>query len=207
MIKNIIFDIGGVLTEFDPNDFLSPFGFDEETSKTLSNAIFKNEFWKSYIVGKISSTQFKSACININPQLKEQIEYVLDKKNVSKMLPKLAKGVSFLKKMKADGYRIYILSNIVEDSKLYFKENFQEVTQILDGAVYSCEVHLKKPDEEIFKLLLRNYDLRPQECLFLDDSKKNIEKAKELGILSVLCQPMLNGEVFEKVETILKNTK
>ena len=46
MVRNAIFDIGGVLTAFDPNDYLSPFGFDAEKSKALNQAIFKNENWK-----------------------------------------------------------------------------------------------------------------------------------------------------------------
>ncbi len=72
MIKNIIFDIGGVLTEFDPNDYLSPFGFDQELSCTLSEAIFKNQFWKSYMVGHISPSQFKRAVITAHPELKKR---------------------------------------------------------------------------------------------------------------------------------------
>lgn len=133
MIKNIIFDIGGVLTGFDPNDYLGPFNFDEQTSKALSNAIFKNENWKKYMIGEISSTEFKRLAVQANPTLKAQIEFVLAPENTYKMLPRLEEGISFLKNMKLAGHNIYILSNIVDDSLSYFKSNFGDVTKLLSG--------------------------------------------------------------------------
>ncbi len=135
MIKNIIFDIGGVLTRFDPNDYLSPFGFEEQKSKALNFAIFKSPAWKDYMIGKVDKNQFKEIVIHDNIHLKKEIEFILDDKNTSKLLPPLAEGVEFLKSMKGEGYKIYILSNIVGASLEYFKNNFTDVLDIIDGSL------------------------------------------------------------------------
>ncbi len=199
MIKNIVFDIGGVITRFDPNDYLSPFGFDKDKSKALNEAIFKGVAWKDYMVGKIDKNQYKKMVVEENLHLKDYIEYILDDKNTSKLLPPLKEGVEFCKAMKKKGYNIYILSNIVGASLEYFKNSFEEVTECLSGAVYSCEVGLKKPDEQVFKLLLDRYNLVPSQTLFLDDSFKNVKKARELNINGELCQPLLNKNAFQEI--------
>lgn len=199
MIKNIIFDIGGVLTRFDPNDYLSPFGFDKEKSKALNFAIFKSPVWKDYMVGKIDKNKFKEFVVYNNKKLKKEIEFILDEKNAPKLLPPLTEGIEFLKTMKREGYKIYILSNIVGASLEYFKNTFTDVIDIIDGGVYSCEVGLQKPDEKIFELVLKNYHLVPSETLFLDDSLKNVEKACSLNIVGHLCQPLKRDGVFEEI--------
>lgn len=203
MIKNIIFDIGGVLTNFDPNDYLGAFGFSEEEAPKLSKAIFKNQHWKDYMVGLISPEDFKRNVIENNLELKDKIEYILAKENSYKMLPPLKEGVELLLSLKQKGYNIYVLSNIVKDSLDYFKSNFIEVLNSLSGAIYSCEVHLKKPDPKIYQLILDEYNLKADETMFLDDSKTNIASACELGIHGILFNPVIDKEVVEKVKKML----
>lgn len=204
MIKNIIFDIGGVLTEFDPNDYLGAFGFEGEKANTLSHAIFRNSLWKEYMVGNVSPDEFKANVIKENSQYKDEIEFILAKENTYKLLPPLQDGIDFLLKVKKEGYNIFILSNIVKDSLDYFKSNFKDVTSVLSGAVYSCEVGLKKPDEKIYSLILDRYNLESEETLFLDDQEKNIGNAEKLGIVAVAIQPMLKEGEFERIKKLLQ---
>ena len=199
MIKNIVFDIGGVLTRFDPNDYLSPFGFEEEKSRALNFAIFKSPAWKDYMIGKIDKNKFKEIVARENENIRQEVEFVLDDKNTSKLLPPLEEGVQFLKSMKREGYNIYILSNIVGASLEYFKNTFQDVLECVTGGVYSCEVGLRKPDDKIFEYLINKYNLVPSETLFLDDSLKNIEKACSLNIIGHHCLPLKKEGVFEEV--------
>lgn len=205
MIKNAIFDIGGVLTAFDPNDYLSPFGFDDEKSKALNQAIFKNDSWKDYMIGKINKQQFKQIVLSKNPDLKNDIEYILADENTNKLLPPLKEGIEFLKNCKRAGLRIFILSNIVEASLEYFKSEFTDVTSILEGGVYSCEVGMKKPDKKIYEFLLKKYDLKPEECVFFDDTQKNIDAACELGFKGLLCAPLKQKECFKDIKEQLNS--
>ncbi len=203
MIKNVVFDIGGVLTKFDPNDYLSPFEFEKKKSLQLNNAIFKSPAWRDYIIGKVDKNQFKEIVIRANANLREEIAFVLSDENTKKLLPPLDEGIALLKELKGRGYNIYILSNIVGASLEYFKKSFEDVTQLLSGGIYSCEVGLHKPDEKIFNLLLNRYNLKPQETMFLDDSFKNVEAAKALGINGILCQPLKDVTAFENVKKFI----
>lgn len=200
MLKNAVFDIGGVLTVFDPNDYLSPFGIEPEKAEVLNKAIFQSPHWKDYMIGKINKQQFKSLVCLENPGLKKEIENVLADENTHKLLPPLSSGIEFLKSCKRAGLKIYILSNIVEASLEYFKSSFKDVTSILDGGVYSCEVGMRKPDENIYKLLLNKFGLVPEETVFFDDSQRNIDAACKIGIEGMLCVPLKQEGIFEELE-------
>ena len=52
----------------------------------------------------------------------------------------------------------------------------------LDGGIFSCKVHLTKPDPAIYKLILAQYNLTAEECVFIDDTLPNIKAAEALGI-------------------------
>lgn len=204
MIKNVIFDIGGVLTEFDPNDYLKAFGYDDFKAEKVSKAIFKDVLWKTYMIGDVTPEEFKNSVISNNPDLKDEIAFALAKENAHKMLPPLYEGIKFLRNLKEQGFNVYVLSNIVQDSLDYFKENFKSVTDVIDGAVYSCEAHLRKPDIKIYELIMSKYKLNPEETLFLDDSERNVKAACQLKIIGLTCQPVVKEEEFKKVKNFIE---
>ena len=203
MLKNAIFDIGGVLTVFDPNDYLAPFGIEADKAEALNMAIFQSPHWKDYMIGKVNKEQFKSFVCLENPDLKVEIQNILADENTHKLLPPLNEGIEFLKKCKRAGLRVFILSNIVEASLEYFNSSFKEVTDILDGGIYSCEVGMRKPDEKIYKYILEKYDIKPEETVFFDDSQRNVDAACKLGINGILCVPLKHEGVFKDLETRL----
>ncbi len=88
------------------------------------------------------------------------------------------------KELKEKGYNLYILSNI---PKVPFEEirERDEFFKYFDGAVVSAYVKHLKPEKAIYKELLRNYSLNPEETLFIDDKLDNIKSAKELGISGI----------------------
>ncbi len=122
------------------------------------------------------------------------------------MLPPLQSGIDFLLKVKRQGYNVFILSNIVQDSLDYFKENFTEVTSVLNGAVYSCEAHLRKPDEEIYRHILSKYNLVAEETMYLDDCYKNALAACKLGIKGIHCTPIQKENEFDRIASLLEET-
>lgn len=86
---------------------------------------------------------------------------------------------NFIKAVRKKGYKIYILSNAPIESRAFFKQN--GILQFFDGAIFSAEEKIVKPDKRIYKILLNRYNLRAEECLFLDDRKENIDSALELN--------------------------
>ena len=107
--------------------------------------------------------------------------------------------------MKEQGYRIYLLSNY---SELLFQQHTKNASflQYIDGKVVSYQVHIGKPDPEIYRCLLEKFQIRPEESIFFDDRKKNIEAAEKLGIQGVwvtsreMLNDRLDGLLSEKEE-------
>ena len=73
-----------------------------------------------------------------------------------------------------------------------------QLGQLIDKCYLSYEIHLSKPQPEIFRFLLDTEQLDPAECLFFDDSARNIETAKALGINTMLVPPHANADFFRK---------
>ena len=94
-------------------------------------------------------------------------------------------SVQILKELKEKGHKLYALSNW--NAELYNRTvDDYPFLNWFDGKIISGEVRLKKPDDEIYHLLLQRFQLRPQEALFIDDNKTNIETAQRLGIQTIL---------------------
>ena len=56
---------------------------------------------------------------------------------------------------------------------------------LFDGGIFSCRVHMIKPEKGIYELLCKQYDLDPAECVFIDDNAKNVEGARSVGITAI----------------------
>ena len=87
------------------------------------------------------------------------------------------------KKLKSNGYNIYILSNMASCTYEYIKDQ-DDFFSIVDGTVVSAYEKVKKPDKKIFKILLERYNLNATECLLIDDddTNKTLEVANSFGI-------------------------
>lgn len=78
-----------------------------------------------------------------------------------------------------------MLSNTNEIHIDWIKENvsfFDEFKSYFDAFYLSHEINFRKPDAEIYEFVLKNHDLKPGECLFIDDTKENTDAAEALGI-------------------------
>lgn len=199
MVKNIVFDLGEVLIEFEPVKYLRQFGFDDDTNKLLSFIIFYSEEWNMCNSGGYSrNTEVRDILCKKYPQYAEKIKLVLTDEWV-KMLTRKEETVAFLKELKDRNFKIYILSNLSEESHNFMKQ--YDFFGLVDGGVYSYAEKICKPDRKIYKILLEKYNLIPEETIFIDDNKKNIEVAEELGIQGVVFD---NLEVVkEKVEKLI----
>ena len=185
--KNIIFDLGGVLIKWKPNEIIADLfkNHPKETIQKLQNEfqiVFAHQSWSDLERGKISN---KEAISNLPPYIdKNNFSFFLE--NFHKYLTPLEKGLSILRKVKHAGYRTYVLSNFHEKpfEKVYARNSFWN---LFKGMVVSYRETVMKPEKEIYEILLTRYNLNPHESIFIDDMQKNIDGAKELGIDGILC--------------------
>ena len=93
-----------------------------------------------------------------------------------------------MEELKGMGYRLYLLSNANRRLREYLPRI--PGSQYLDGLVVSAEEKLLKPQAEIYHVLYDRYDLKPEECVFLDDTQKNLDAAEKFGIHTILFRGM-----------------
>lgn len=184
MIKNVIFDLGRVLINFDPETYLEEIGLDKKTKNIYLNDIFKGDEWLDLDKGIITEEQ---AIIKISAKgnIKEkEVRKILDARIA--FFTELSLNSPLVKKVKDNGYKLYILSNF---PKIPFEVLFKkyEFFKNFDGGVVSYEkgVNAIKPNPKIYDILLSKYNLFPTETVFIDDTLVNIEKAEEYGIIGI----------------------
>ncbi|MCI5509821.1 MAG: HAD family phosphatase [Eubacterium sp.] len=200
MIKNIIFDVGKVLVEYDPDGMMKKLGFDEETLQTVNQAVFQNELWNESDRGVLSPEELLEAFIANNPAYEKEIRQVIDA--VGDTISLMPYTVEWVKGLKEKGYHLYILSNYAEYT--YEKTSHKmEFLPYMDGVVFSYRCKLIKPEKEIYEYICKTYELKPEESVFLDDRKDNVEAARNMGMHGIVFENYAQGS--ETLEQLLKN--
>lgn len=200
MIKNVVFDLGRVLVDFYPLQYLDGLGFDDDQKNKLNEIIFESHDWAEYDRGMhLHNTDIAKKLIKEHPELEKEINLVLQDDWV-KMHYLREDVAEYLKNLKLQGINIYILSNLSKDS-YDFISTF-DFFKYIDGGVFSYEINICKPDEGIYKALLERYNLIPEETAFFDDKLENIEAARKVGIQGI--QFVTLGDAKEKLKLLEK---
>ena len=203
MIKNLLFDLGGVIMDIrrlncvasferlgmkDADNFLGEYSQKGPFLQLEEGAISEEEFRtavRALIDGEVSDEQIDSAFCDFLVGIPK---YRLEQ----------------LRQLKKS-YNIYMLSNtnsimwrtrIAED----FRQEGLEREDYFDGIVTSFEARSIKPDAKIFHTVVEKLGINPNETLFLDDSQKNLDAAAQLGFHTLLVTP--GSEFFELLKSM-----
>lgn len=201
MIKNIVFDIGGVILDISDDVVIKFLNKKPEEVKKITKIIYKDKRWNECLLGNITQQEYMKDLILEFPEYKIEIETILGIKYQENVLPIIKETLNIMYKLKEKNYKIYFLSNFTEASYYYMKDKLKIIDDF-DGGIFSWKEHLIKPNEAIYELLINRYNLNKEETIFFDDTLKNIEVANKLGIKSV--------QIKEKdsiVNTILSSIK
>lgn len=203
MIKNIVFDLGRVLIDWEAKKYLKSFGYDDETVDKLNKIIFTSEEWLDCDKGIYErNTDLVEILSKKYPEHAEKIEKILTKDWV-KILKLKEDSSEYLITLKHQGVKIYILSNLSKES--YDHNSQYEFFKYIDGGIYSFESKKIKPDPEIYIELLEKYNLIPEETIFIDDVKENVSVANNLKINGIIFTNL--EQVKKDVEKIIENNK
>lgn len=184
MYKNIIFDLGNVLLSFNPMEYLKS-KISEEKIQEVYKAIFQSEEWIMLDRGTITEKEAINNIIEKNSIYRDDISLAFE--DWYAILKHIEETIKVLEDLKSKGYNIYYLSNFHE---LAFKEvsTKNSFFELFDGGVVSYEEKIIKPEEEIYRLILKRYNLTPSETIFIDDTKVNVEGAEKLGITTIFLE-------------------
>jgi FMN phosphatase YigB (HAD superfamily) len=182
--KNIVFDVGAVLISWKPDEFLKN-TFGDSLSPAISKYFenFSSGNWADLDRGTITDVQAIAA---LTKDLGASTANKLITCMVDHLTP-LSDGITIFNEIKSRGYKTYILSNMSELclQKIAAENDF--VKQV-DGAIWSYKVKCIKPEPQIYHELLREYSLKAEECIFIDDREENIKGAQALGIDGIVCK-------------------
>ena len=183
MYKSIIFDIGGVMVDFDPKSYLVDRLCNAETEEKVYDLTFGSDAWKKLDAGLLS--RFEGSSIMLENARKAGCEFevqgVLD--DWTHILRPRRRMQELVRRLKNHGYCVYYLSNIPQDILELLTQ--KGVLAQFDGGVASCEVHINKPDSRIYQALLDKYQLKADECIFIDDNLANVQAAFAMGFAGI----------------------
>ena len=194
MIKNLVFDLGNVLVEFRPEEYMKRLGIRD--INVLTKTIFKDKRWNEFDRGTLTIQEYVSALKSENPDYAESIDRIFCDDWANKLFrPKQATG-NFLQELSKQ-YDVFVLSNVSEYVLNYIRtlDFFRFVT----GGTYSYMLKACKPEKRIYTSFLQDHSLNAEECLFLDDLPQNIIIARELGMHGIVFK-----DNFEEIRDFLK---
>lgn len=183
MIKNIVSDIGNVLYEFNVNEFMNKYIDEEDREKFFQNS-FSNENWHLMDKGDLAFNDARKLFIDMNPKYQKIIDELFDT-SLTLCLNKNHNNISLLKEYKNKGYDIYYLSNMPSETFEVLRKETDFFDDTCIGGVVSAHIKMIKPNKDIYEYFLNKFDLKADECLFIDDNINNVNAALDIGIKAV----------------------
>ena len=183
MIKNIVFDIGGVLADFRMKEFLMEKGLTGQMIKRILKASVMNPYWGKFERGEVTEEETLQAFAAADPEIEEELRIAFT--NLSGMLVIRDYAIPLVRQLKEAGYGVYYLSN-------YSKKAYDECGESLafmpymDGGIVSFKVGMTKPDPQVYRFFLEQYDLEAESCVFIDDTEENVTAARSLGFSGIM---------------------
>lgn len=184
MIDTIIYDMGNVLIEWNPEKFLHLIETDEERIAKLRTAIFTSGYWPRQDTGELDADKaYHMSLMLLDDSYQESLRQIYY--HWYEYADVFSKMQDYAQELKKQGYKLFVLSNTAASYYDLAKNDYLPIDEILDGKVLSYEVEMVKPDVAIYQYLLDKYGLEAQNCVFLDDIKGNIEAAQSLGMQGI----------------------
>lgn len=182
MITTIIFDIGSVLVSWHYKAFLRRLFDDEKTCKVVAKCIFENPNYIDFDAGRYTKKQFLDNCISFAPNYRKEITYAFSR--IGECVKQYSFAHSWIEEYKKRGYRVLFLSNYSDYVRGANMKALDFVSKF-DGGIWSCDVKMIKPDINIYLKMINDFNLIPEQCLFIDDKISNLIPADKLGIKCV----------------------
>ena len=180
MISNLIFDMGGVLIRWNPRKMLETYHLTPEQEEILDRELFRSVEWIQMDRGTRSGEEtVEAVCGRVPEALREAVRTLVLSWH-QRYLEPVPRMAELLRELKGKGCRIYLLSNASTALRTYFPRI--PGSECFEGLLVSAEEQLLKPSHEVYERLYEKFDLKPEECFFIDDSPANVEGALMTGM-------------------------
>lgn len=207
MIRNIVFDLGGVIMTICQDEAIKRFkSIGLKNVENYLNPYTQTDIFGDIEEGKISAEQFRE---KLSELIGKEVTYEECKfawLGYRKDVP--LRNLDILRKLKVQGYKLILLSNTNPFMMSWglsgeFDGNGNSLESYFDSLYLSYKLGVMKPNKKIFQYIIDNEKIQPSESLFIDDGERNINTARLLGF-KTLCP--INGEDWTKeLIELLKN--
>ena len=183
MIRNIIFDFGSVLVDWNPERLYGPYFNDDAKMRYFLTEICPHA-WNAQADTGRSTAEITEERIAVYPEWEKEIRMYFGQwiKMMGEQIPGMQELVEELKNR---GYRLYGLTNWSAENIHVAFERF-DFLSLLEGTVVSGIEKEVKPEPQIYRILLDRYALKPEQTVFIDDKEANVETARRLGMHGIV---------------------
>lgn len=196
MYKNIIFDLGNVLLDFKPEEYLKTKIVEVDKISEIHKELFQSEEWVMLDRGTITEEEAKRIIIKNSNKNEHLINLAFE--NWYELLTPIEESVKVLKELKDAKHKVYFLSNFHLLAFEYVTQRY-DFFNLFDGGIVSYKEKLIKPEDGIYKRIIEEYQINPEESIFIDDSHGNIEGARKLNFETILFKN--SKDLREKLKT------
>lgn len=179
MICNIVFDMGWVLFSYEPKKFVRKYCPDPSDAELLNRELFEAPEWAETDRGTLPDDQYLKLVLGRLPKRLHPVAAYLYN-HWDEMPSPFPAMQELARTLKENGYHLFLLTNMSTRFYRFYKRI--PAVNYCDGMIVSSDVHLLKPQPEIYRLLFEKFSLEPEECYFIDDRRENIEAGEALGM-------------------------
>ena len=191
-MRNVIFDLGGVVLEWNPDAILESCYADADARAIMKAAVFQHADWLQMDRGILTETEMLARLEKRTTRSKEELVGLFDA--IRNSLQPKADTVALMESLARRHVPLYCLSNMPATTFAYLRGR-HTFWPVFRGIVISGEIKMMKPEREIFDYLLLQYRLSAAHTVFVDDHLPNIEAAQALGLHTVLFRDARQCEI------------
>ena len=198
MIKNIIFDFGGVLLDWNPHYLYDPYFGDVEKAEWFLTNICTYPWNAQHDAGK-PVAEGTTELVAQYPEWEKEIRMYYSE--FEKMLSgQIADMEEYIKELKGRGFRIYGLSNWSVETFAMIRPKYP-ILDLMEDMVISGKEKVMKPDAKIYQIALSRFGIKPEESVFIDDNVNNIIGCEAAGIHGIVFKDA--GQLRSDLEKLL----
>ena len=201
-VRNVIFDLGGVVFEWNPDHIVARVQPVPELRPSLKAALFGHADWRLFDRGALTEPELIERLQVRIGATRQEVEVILDA--VRHSLVEKPETLQLIRALQARGMPLYCLSNMPGSIYTHLRER-HNFWGVFSGIVISGQVQMMKPEPEVFKHLLETFNLRAEESVFVDDLPANIESARQVGLHAILFKDA--GQCRSELEQIFAKSR
>lgn len=179
---NIVFDLGGVVFNWQPDTIIKSAFRDPETQELVRKQVFEHRDWIELDRGTLSFQHAVDRGAKRTGLPAQDIERLLH--SVPQFLTPIEKTIELIHQLHNTANRLFVLSNMHAASIAHLEQQYT-FWEMFDGLVISSRIQMVKPELQIYEHLLNRFQLKPAETVFIDDMQENLAAASLMGIRTI----------------------